>query len=166
MDPWTIAPLGMHSTSATRAFGSYVVTAMASPHGGSWRIEASGTEISRHTAPLPVKTIDEAIVMATAQISALVDALAPFSALATQLADAEAVIASTRALLTEAEAALARQEARIAQLEAKAEADADAATIAHLEAYLSRADKRLARYVRAKEQPVMGAEDAGEEGGQ
>ena len=75
------------------------------------------------------------------------------------------MVASTRALLTEAEAALARQEARIVELEAKADVDADAATIAHLEAYLSRADKRLARYVRRDEMCVWGPEDA-EEGGQ
>jgi hypothetical protein len=164
MENWIIAPLGMYSTSATRTFGPYTVIAVASPQGGSWRIDVGGVEIARSTAPLGAKTIDVAIGRATAQIKALIDALAPFSALAVQLAEAEAVIASTRALLTEAEAALARQEARIAELEA--EADADAATIAHLETYLSRAGKRLARYVRAKEQSVMGAEDAGEEGGQ
>ena len=162
---WTIAPLGMYSTSATRTFGPYTVIAVASPTGGSWRIDVGVIEIARSTAHLGAGTIDVAIERATAQIKALVDALAPFSALATQLAEAEAVIASTRALLEESKAALARQEARIAQLEAKADADVDAATIAHLEAYLSRADKRLARYVRVKEQSVMGAEDA-EEGEQ
>jgi hypothetical protein len=162
METWTITPLGHFSTSATRTFGPYTVIVVASLQGSSWRIDVGGIDIARSTAPLGAKTIDVAIGTATAQISALVNALAPFSAIATQLAEAEAVIASTRALVTEAEAALARQEARIAELEA----DADAATIAHLEAHLSRADKRLARYVRAKEQSVMGAEDANEEGGQ
>jgi chromosome segregation ATPase len=90
---------------------------------------------------------------------------AQISALAAKLAEAEQVIASTRALLTEAEAALARQAARIEALEAKAEADADTTTIAHLEAHLSRADKRIARYVRRDEMCVWGPEDA-EEGGQ
>jgi septal ring factor EnvC (AmiA/AmiB activator) len=166
MENWTITPLGHFSTSATRTFGPYTVIVVASLQCSSWRIDVGGIEIARSTAPLGAKTIDVAIERATTQIKALIDALAPFSALATQLAEAEAVIASTRALLTEAEAALARQEARIAELEAEADADADAATIAHLEAHLSRADKRLARYVRAKEQSVMGAEDANEEGGQ
>ena len=164
METWTITPLGHFSTSATRTFGPYIVIVVASLQCSSWRIDVGGIEIARSTAPLGAKTIDVAIERATAQIAALIDALAPLSALATQLAEAEAVIASTRALLTEAEAALARQEARIAELEA--DADAEAATIARLEAHLSRADKRLARYVRAKEQSVMGAEDANEEGGQ
>jgi hypothetical protein len=167
METWTITPLGHFSKSATRTSGPYTVIVVASPIGSSWRIDAGGIEIARHTAPLPTKSIEEAIAMATAQISALVNALAPFSAMATQLAEADEVIASTRALLEESKAALARQEARIVELEAKADvdADADAATIAHLEAHLSRTDKRLARYVRVKEQSVMGAEDAGEEGG-
>jgi len=166
MENWTITPLGFYSTSATRAFGSYVVIAVASPHGGSWRIDAGGIEIARSTGPLPTKSIEEAIATATAQIKALVDALAPFSALAAELAEAEAVIASTRALLEESKAALARQAARIEVLEAKAEADADAATVAHLEAHLSQADNRIARYVRRVEMAVMGPEDADEEGGQ
>jgi hypothetical protein len=166
METWTITPLGHFSKSATRTSGPYTVIVVASPIGSSWRIDAGGIEIARHTAPLPTKSIEEAIAMATAQISALVNALAPFSAMATQLAEADEVIASTRALLEESKAAIARQEARIVELEAKADVDADAATIAHLEAHLSRADKSLARYVRVKEQSVMGAEDAGEEGGQ
>jgi septal ring factor EnvC (AmiA/AmiB activator) len=165
MENWTITDIGPRTKKATRIFGPYTVAVGHSAYGGSYRITSGATPLMQ-VDRLPVKSIDEAIGTATAQISALVDALAPFSALAAELADAEAVIASTRALLTEAEAALARQEARIAELEAKAEAKADAATIAHLEAHLSRADKRLARYVRAKEQSVMGAEDAGEEGGQ
>jgi hypothetical protein len=151
---WTITPLGFYSTSATRAFGSYVVTAVASPQGSSWRIDVGGIEIARCTAPTPVKDVGEAISVATAQISTLIDALAPFSALAAELAEAEAVITSTRALLTEAEAALARQAARIEVLEAEAEADADTETA-----------RRLNRYLRRAEMCAWGPEDA-EEGGQ
>ena len=103
MENWTIAPLGIYSTSATRTFGPYTVIVVQGPQGGSWRIGVGGTEIARHTAPLPTKSIDEAIGTATAQISALVDALAPFSALAAELA--------------EAEDALDRQEMQIAYLE-------------------------------------------------
>jgi chromosome segregation ATPase len=177
------------------------VTAVASPQGSSWRIDVGGIEIARSTAPLGAKTIDVAIERATAQIKALIDALAPFSALAAEAerlqakvtalqieagswrrqfdaardaldarhaeaAHADEVVASTRTLLNEAHAALARQEVRIAELEAKADTDADAATVAHLEAHLSQADKRIARYVRRVEMAVMGPEDADEECGQ
>jgi hypothetical protein len=164
MENWTITDIGPRTKKAIRAFGPYNVIVGHGAYGGSYRITTGATPLMQ-VDRLPVKNIEEAIAVATAQIEALIDALAPFSALATQLAEADEVIASTRALLTEAEAALARQDARIAELEAKADVDADAATIAHLEAHLSRADKRLARYVRAKEQSVMGAEYAGEEGG-
>jgi hypothetical protein len=136
MENWTIIPLGHYSKTARRQFGPYTVIAVASPTGGSWRIDVGGIEIARSTAPLSAKTIELAIERATAQISALVDALAPFSALANEVAHAEEVIASTRALLNESKAAYSRQEAR------------------------------LARYVRRVEMAVVGPEDADEEGGQ
>lgn len=117
METWIITPLGHFSKSARRQFGAYTVVVGYGPSGGTWRIDASGTEIARCTAPTPVKDVEEAISVATSQIAALVNALAPFSALAAELAEAEAVIASTRALLNEAHAALARQAARIAELE-------------------------------------------------
>ena len=140
MENWTITPFGFYSTEARRVFGPYTVITVASPTGGSWRIDVGGVEIARSTAPLGAKTIEQAIATTTAQISALVDALAPFSALAAT-ANAEAihaaeVIASTRALLEESKAAYSRQEAR------------------------------LARYVRRVEMAVVGPEDADEEGGQ
>jgi hypothetical protein len=136
MENWTITPFGLYSTEARRVFGPYTVIAVASPTGGSWRIDVGGIEIARSTAPLGAKTIEMAIERATAQISALVDALAPFSALAAEAAHAEEVIASTRALLEESKAAYSRQEAR------------------------------LNRYVRRAEMCAWGPEDADEEGGQ
>lgn len=140
MENWTIKPFGIYSTEARRTLGPYTVIAVASPTGGSWRIDAGGVEIARSTVPLGAKTIEQAIAAATAQISALVDALAPFSALAAKAAEeaahAEEVIASTRALLEESKAAIDRQEAR------------------------------LNRYVRRVEMAVVGPEDADEEGGQ
>ena len=163
METWTITEIGPRTKKATRTFGPYTVAVGHGAYGGSWRI-TTATTILVQVDQLPVKSIEEAISVATAQISALIDALAPFSALAAELAEAEQVITSTRALLTEAEAALARQAARIEALEA--EAEADGVTVAHLDAHLSRADKRLARYVRRDEMCVWGPEDADEEGGQ
>ena len=140
METWTIKPFGMYSTEARRVFGPYTVSAVASPTGGSWRIDVGGVEIARSAAPLGAKTIEQAIAAATAQISALVDALAPFSALAVkgaeEAAHAEEVVASTRALLEESKAAYSRQEVR------------------------------LNRHVHHAEMAVMGPEDADEEGGQ
>ena len=190
MENWTITPIGFYSTSATRAFGSYVVTVVASPQGGIWRIDAGGIEIARSTGPLGAKTIDAAIERATTQIKALIDALAPFSALAVEAArlqaeaaHADEVVASTRALLTEAEAALARQEMQIAYLEglrigheislecAQSRHDDAQARIEVLEAKAdadadTETARRLNRYLRRAEMAVMGPEDADEEGGQ
>ena len=154
METWNITTLGPRAWKATRTFGAYTVAVGHGAYGGSWRI-LTATTILVQVDQLPTKSLEEAIAMATSQIAALVNALAPFSALAAELTEAEAVIASTRALLTEAEAALARQAARIEVLEAKAEADADTETA-----------RRLRSYIRHAEMAVMGPEDADEECGQ
>jgi len=131
METWTITNIGPRTWKATRAFGPYTVAVGHGAYGGSWRI-ITATAILMQVDQLPTKSIEEAISVATSQISALIDALTPFSALAAEVATAHAeaahadeVIASTRALLNAAHAALARQAARIAVLEAKADADAD-----------------------------------------
>jgi hypothetical protein len=155
METWTITNIGPRTWKATRTFGPYTVAVGQGAYGGSWRI-ITATTILVQVDQLPTKSIDEAISVATSQISALIDALAPFSALAAELAQAEAVIESNRELINAAHAALARQAARIEVLEAKTEADADADT---------ETARRLKRYIRRAEMAVMGPEDA-EEGGQ
>jgi len=170
MENWTITNIVPRAWKATRTFGSYTVAVGHGAYGGSWRI-LTATAILVQVDQLPTKSIEEAISVATSQISALIDALAPFSALAVEAArmqaeaaHADEVVASTRALLEESKRTIERQEARIEVLEAKTDADADDETIVRLKDYVQvQADEK--RWIA--EMRVWGPWDADrEEGGQ
>jgi len=142
METWTITNIGPRTWKATRTFGPYTVAVGHGAYGGSWRI-ITAASILAQVDQLPTKSIEEAITVATAQIKALIDALAPFSALA---AEAERLQAKVVALQIEAGSWRRQFDAARDALDARhAEAAHADEVVASTRALLTEAEGALAR---------------------